>query len=206
MQIITISREFGSGGRELGKRLSDELGIAYYDKEILTVIAQQSGLDEQYAEKIIEGKGHYPVTYGRTFSSNFAFQYQRNRTELLLRQQQVLKDLAGKGSCVIVGRGADVILEGYRPFNLFVYADMASKVARCRRYEDGQEHLTEREMEKKIQQIDRGRKQYYELLQGGTWGAKENYHLCVNTTGIEIKEIIPAVSQYAQNWFRRNEG
>lgn len=204
MQVITISREFGSGGRELGKRMADELGYVYYDKEILSRLAQQSGLEEEYLEKIMEGKTHYPIVYGRTFVSNFSFQYQQNKTELLLKQQQILKDLAQKGNCVIVGRGADVVLSDYQPFNLFVYADMESKIKRCRKYADEHENLTERELVGKIQQVDRSRKQYYELL-GKKWGLKENYHLCVNTTGLEIKEMIPALSQYAQNWLRRVE-
>lgn len=204
MQVITISREFGSGGRELGKRMADELGYAYYDKEILSRLAQQSGLEEEYLEKIMEGKTHYPIVYGRTFVSNFSFQYQQNKTELLLKQQQILKDLAQKGNCVIVGRGADVVLSAYHPFNLFVYADMESKIKRCRKYANEHENLTERELIGKIQQVDRSRKQYYELL-GEKWGLKENYHLCVNTTGLEIKEMIPALSQYAQNWLRRVE-
>lgn len=207
MQVITISREFGSGGRELGKRLADELGYAYYDKEIVTALAKQSGLDEEYIEKVIEQgvPKHYPITYGRTFSSNFTFQYQHSKTELLLKQQQILKELAQKENCVIVGRGADVILDEHCPFNLFIYADMSAKVIRCHKYADGQEKLTDHELKMKIRQIDHGRKQYYELLKGGKWGSKENYHLCINTTGIEIKEMIPALSQYAQNWFRRNE-
>lgn len=207
MKVITISREFGSGGRELGKRLAEQLDFGYYDKEILTAAAKQSGLAEEYIEKVMEHnvRGHYPITYGRTFSSASAFQLQKNKTELLLKQQQILKEIAKKGDCVIVGRGADVILGEYQSFNLFVYASMMSKMNRCRKYAGDHEHLTERELKMKIRQIDRGRKQYYELLRGGQWGAKENYHLCINTTDIEIKEIIPAISEYARNWFRRNE-
>jgi len=203
MQIITIGREFGSGGRELGKRLADELGFAYYDKEILTAVAQQSGLNEEYIE-MMNDRGiskHYHITYGRTFSSGFTVQYQRNKTELLLKQQKILKDLVQKGDCVVVGRGADVILEEYHPFNLFIYASMSSKVSRCRKYADKNEKLTVRELEAKIQQVDRSRKQYYELLKGEKWGSKENYHLCINTTGMEIKKMIPGVAGYVQNWF-----
>lgn len=207
MKVITISREFGSGGRELGKRLAEQLGFSYYDKEILTAVAERSGLNEEYIEKVM---GHnirenYPITYGRTFHSASAFQLQKNKTELLLKQQQIIKEIAKKGDCVIVGRGADVILSEYRSFNLFVYASMMSKMNRCREYAGDHENMTERELKMKIQQIDRGRKQYYELLRGGQWGAKENYHLCINTTDIAVKEIIPAISAYAKDWFRRNE-
>ena len=121
MKIITISREFGSGGRELGKRLADVLGFAYYDREIITAIAEKQGLDENYVEKALE-RGALPnfplsyrnsfVTLGATFSAH---------TDLLLEQKRVLESIAKLGQdCVIVGRNADVLLEEYQPFNVFV--------------------------------------------------------------------------------------
>lgn len=208
MGIITISREFGSGGREVGKRLADQLGFAYYDKEILTAVAKESGLDREYIERIMEQgePKHYPVTFGRTFSSHSSVQQQRSKMEILIKQHQILKELAQNGDCVIVGRGADVILSEFHPFNLFVYASMPSKISRCRKYADAHENLTERELKAKIRQIDRSRKQYYEFLEEGEWGAKEKYHLCVNTTGIEIKQIIPALSQYIQSCYEMSGG
>lgn len=207
MNIITISREFGSGGRELGKRLSDYLHLSYYDKEILDAVASQSSLDTEYVEKVIENGmlQQYPISYGRTFSSYTAFKYQNTKIELLLKQQQIIKKLAQKGNCIIVGRAADVILREYNPLNLFIYADMPAKVSRCRKYANEHENLTLHELETKIKQVDRYRKQYYELLMGRQWGAKENYHLCVNTSEMEIKKISSVLSEYAQNWFRRKE-
>ncbi len=205
MSIITISREFGSGGRELGKRLADQLHFAYYDKEILTAAAQRNGLDEKYVEQVLEGGTlrQFPITVGRTFSTVGAYQHQRNKTDFLLKQQQILKEFAQKGNCVIVGRGADVILKEYAPLNLFVYADMPSKVKRCRKYADKYEQLTDHELKIKIRQIDHNRKEYYEILKGDTWGAKENYQLCINTTGIKIDRIAPILAEYAQYWLRR---
>lgn len=207
MNIITISREFGSGGRELGKRLSDYLNFSYYDKEILTAVANQSNLDTDYVEKVIDNGilQQYPINYGRTFSSYTAFQYQHTKTELLLKQQQIIKKLAQIGNCVIVGRAANVILKEHDPLNLFVYANMSSKITRCRKYANEHENLTTHDLKMKIKQIDNYREQYYELLMGRQWGAKENYHLCVNTSEIEIKKISPVLSEYAQNWFRRKE-
>lgn len=207
MNIITISREFGSGGRELGKRLSDYMHFSYYDKEILDAVSSQSNLDTEYVEKVIDNGmlQQYPINYGRTFSSYTAFQYQHAKTELLLKQQQIIKKLAQIDNCVIVGRAADVILRDYHPLNLFIYADMSAKVARCRKYTNGHENLTNHDLEMKIKQVDRYREQYYELLMGRQWGAIENYHLCVNTSEIEIKKLSSILSEYAQNWFRRNE-
>lgn len=205
MNIITVSREFGSGGRELGKRLADSLGIAYYDKEIISAIAEKSGLDERYVESISEKGIHtvYPMTFGRAFSLYGAMQ--NNNTKVLIVQQQILKELEDKGDCVIVGRCADVILRERDPFNLFIYASMASKIRRCQERAPVGELFTDDEMEKRIKRIDRERAKYRALFSDVKWGAKEDYHLCINTSDIEIKSLIPFVAEYTKNWFRRNE-
>lgn len=202
MKIITISREFGSGGREVGKRLADALGFEYYDREIICAVAQKSCLDEGYVEKLLE-KGipkSFPITFGRTFS--FPDSTQQNYTKLLVAQQQFITELAKEGKdFVIVGRAADVILEDYKPLNLFIYADMPSKVKRCRDRAPKDEHLTDREMTRRIKQVDLGRAVNRQLLADGGWGEKESYHLCVNTTGVNIKKLIPALAGFAQSWF-----
>ena len=108
MGIITISREFGSGGREIGKRLADEMGYAYYDKEIVTAIAEKHELDEHYVAYALEGSmfRNYPVHFGRTFS--YTPTLVSNDTKLFVEQNKLLRELAAKGNCVIVGRAADV--------------------------------------------------------------------------------------------------
>lgn len=207
MKIITISREFGSGGRELGKRLADQLQFSYYDKEILTEISNKSGLDEGYVEKILENGllRQYPITYGHSFSSILPLQHQLAKTELLLKQHQILKEFAQKGACVVIGRGADMILREYHPLNLFIYADLGAKISRCRQYSSDKEKLTKRELEKKIRQVDDSRARYYALMSDGQWGDKRNYHLCINTTELTIKEVVSFAAEYAKYWFGRNE-
>jgi len=203
MNIITISREFGSGGREAGKRLADILDIAYYDNEIISAIAKKSGLDAKYVDNISEKgiRAGYPVTFGRTFSLQPVMQ---NNTKVLVMQQQILKDLAAKGDCVIVGRCADVILQEHHPFNLFFYANMTSKIRRCQERAPLGENFTDQEMEKKIRRIDRDRAKYYDFFSNLKWGAKEGYHLCINTSDMEIKRLIPFVAEYAKDRFGRN--
>lgn len=198
--IITISREFGSGGREIGKRLADELGISYYDQEIITEIAKQTGLSEQYIQNISE-KGIYPYPF--QFAKSFAMysSMQSNQTEILLTQTKVIKEIAKKGNCIIVGRGANVILKEYNPMNIFVYADMTSKIKRCHKKAKENEKMTDKEVEKKIIEIDKARKKYYNLISNLEWGDKNNYHLCINTTDIEIKTIIHSLSSYIEDWF-----
>lgn len=199
-KIITISREFGSGGREIGKRLADELGFAYYDREIVAEIAKQTGMTEEYIRNISE-QGAYP--YAFQFAKSFAMysSLQSNQTEILVDQTNVLKEIAKKGNCIIVGRGANIILNDYNPMNIFVYADMESKINRCRKKAKEDEDLTDKEMEKKIIQIDNGRKNYHELISNLEWGDKINYHLCINTTNIKIKNIISPLGDYIEEWF-----
>lgn len=202
-KIITIGREFGSGGREVGKRLADELGFAYYDSEIITQLANETGLTEQHIQNISEkGVYPYPFQFGKTFSLFNTLQ--SNHTEVLITQQRIIKEIASKGNCIIVGRGADVILKDYNPINLFVYATMESKIERCKKKASEQEKLSDSELEQKIKKVDKNRKNYYDLLSNQSWGRKENYTLCINTTNIEIKKIIKPLANYIENWFKES--
>lgn len=205
MSVITISREFGSGGRELGKRLADLLGYVYYDKEILESITNQENTSEWYAEKLLERMvvPRIPLHFGRSFS--FYGPTTQRAVELLVTERKAIQLLAEKGNCVIVGRGSNVILKEKSPFNIFVYADMTAKIARCRKYASENELLSEKEMEKKIRQIDAARAKNLELFSGCKWGDKKEYHLCVNTSGLAIKDIAPLISEYAKNCLGRNE-
>ena len=202
MRIITISREFGSGGRELGKRLADALGFAYYDREIVSSIAEKCNLDEGYVENVLR-KGltiNVPITFGHTFYF-YSDPTSENELKVLNTQQQIIKELALRGDCVMVGRSSGIILEKYNPLRLFVYADMEWKVKRCREKASAEEHLTDRELEKKIRQIDAGRARHQKLLTDRKWGAPEGYDLCINTTDLEIKKIIPGLKEMALCWF-----
>ena len=203
-KIVTISREFGSGGREIGKRLSDKLNLTYYDKEIITEISKETGLSEEYIINISE-KGIYPIAFnfGRSFAS-FG-NLQSNQTEILVKQQEVLKKIAEKGNCIIVGRGADITLKDYNTMNIFVYSDMKSKINRCKTKAVEGENLSEKELEKKIIQVDKNRKDFHNLISNLEWGNKNNYNLCINTSGLEIKDIISSLADYIETWFRRKK-
>lgn len=206
MKIVTISREFGSGGRELGKRLAQELGWAYYDREIVSAISENSQLSREYVEQVMEqGVGFaYPITVRCTFSRIPSLQ--QNNLRVLVEQQKVLKQLAQRGeNCVIVGRGADVLLREYGPLNLFVYADQQSKLARCRARAREGEDLSLWVLERKIRQVDNGRVKYRQLLTGTPWGRKESYHLCVNTSGRDIKGLAHWLAGYVGYWFGGSE-
>lgn len=195
-RIITIGREFGSGGRELGRRLAEELGIEYYDREILAQIAKRTSLAEEYIQNVVERQPHslLPITIGRSFAyvEDYAF---KQAQAVYQAQSKIIRELAEKSDCVIIGRCADYILRDQTPLRIFVYADLESRIARCMDRRSEEENLTEKEIKKQIQAIDKNRARYYEFYTGTKWGDKLNYDLCINTTGTVIKEIVPAVAK-----------
>lgn len=202
MKIITISREFGSGGREIGKRLSDILGFDYYDREIITTIAENKGMDERYVEKVLDNQilKAIPITFRNSFSiptvTNNA------QTKLLLEQRKVIEKIAKAGKdCVIVGCNADVILEEYNPFSIFVCADMETKIKRCMERASENEKLSKKQIETNIKRIDKNRESNREVICSFKWGDPHNYDLTVNTTYWNIKELSLSISEVAMRWF-----
>lgn len=202
MNIITISREFGSGGREIGKRLADILGYDYYDKEIISAISKSQNLDEHYVETTL----HSP------FAQNFQFTFHRSffdplslnvtQARLLIEQKKVIEGIAQNGkNVVIVGRNADYILKNYKPFRLFITADMASKLKRCKERGDGNENMSDKEMESSIRRIDKVRKETCALVAGTDWGNRELYNLIVNTSNADIKRMSVALAAYISSYF-----
>ena len=112
-----------------------------------------------------------------------------------------LRALAAHGDCIIVGRNADLILAEHRPLKLFVYADLESRLRRCRERSSDDERFTLRELERKLRQVDQHRARHHAMLSDLPWGSREGYHLCVNTTGLSLKTLAPLVAEYARSWF-----
>lgn len=201
MKIITISREFGSGGRELGKRLADALNIPCYDHEIIEMVAEKYGFDRNHVAHVSEKdiRVFYPTTIAHRLLAPQPVAQQS--ISITIVEHELIRELAQQGDCVIVGRCADVICREMNPFKLFVYTDKLSKLARCEERADKTEHFSEKEMVRKMKQIDRERAAYRSLFTEEDWGRKEHYHLCVNTSGKEIKALVPAIAQYVKLWF-----
>ena len=199
-KIITVSREFGSGGRELGKRLADELGFSYYDREIVITLAERTGLDESFVEKQLEGDSilQFPLHLAQSFSQLTTAS--DSSIQLKAEQTRLVREIARTKDCVIVGRAADSILEEFVPFKIFVYADEPSKLKRCRSRAADVENLTDKEILRHMKRIDRRRAEYHDIISSTVWGQKESYHLCINTTDVEIKKVIPAVAAFYRLW------
>lgn len=204
MKIITISREFGSGGRELGKRLADALGIPCYDHEIVEMVAEKLGVDKDYVAHVSEKdvRAFYPRTIAHRLLAPHPVAQQP--IKIALAEHELLKELASQGDCVIVGRCADIILREMQPMNIFVYAEKQAKLLRCKEHGNENERFSEKEILKKMKEVDKERSAYRELFTEEKWGDKNFYHLCINTSGKEIKNLIPALAEYVKVWFKEN--
>lgn len=204
-RIITISREFGSGGRELGKRLADLLGVDYYDREIITAIAKQTGLGENYVEQILESREwrKIPLNFRHSFAD--IDRIEPTQTGFLIEQKRVIEKIAKTGKdCVIVGRNADILLSDEKPFSMFVFAGMDARIRRCMERAETGENMSSEEMEQNIICIDKSRAEIREALSGSKWGEAGTYHLLINTTDWNIKELTPAVAEFASRWFEKS--
>lgn len=196
-KIITIGREFGSGGRELARNIAEILGYAYYDREIISEIAKRTSLSERYVQNVAEHRPiiPFPIHTGRTFWAVIPDYGQNVQQE----QHSIIRELAEKSDCVIVGRGADYILRDEKPYRIFVYSDADSKLKRCREnssndYSKGEE-MTDKELARRIEQINESRAEYYEFYTGQKWGCRSNYDLCVNTASFpDFKKLAQAIA------------
>ena len=206
-RIITVSRQFGSGGRELGKRLSDLLGWDYYDREIIQMLSEQQGLDPEYVHRALSGHGwqQYQLTYRNSFRQPMDANWRH--TEVLVKQREIIREIAAEGNdCVIVGRDADVILQEEKPFRIFVCADIQSRLARCARFEEKKEpdeRLSDKEILRNIRRIDRNRRQIREILTGKSATDGSAFDLTVNATGWDIKKLAAAVAEFSGRWFEK---
>jgi len=205
MHIITISRQFGSGGRELGKRLADRLGWDYYDREIIDSIARDHGLDPEFVKAAFANHGWHnvPLTYRSSFS-HLLFDPAPD-TELLIRERETLRGIAELGNnCIIIGRDADVVLDDYKPFRIYVCAEMGARLARCMKHEQKQpenERLSEKQILRNIRCIDRNRKMTREVLTGKSSADASAFDLTVSTTNWDIKRLSAAVADFALAFF-----
>ena len=195
-RVITISREFGSGGREFARRLADKLEIAYYDREIITELAKRTNLAEGYINSLNEQRPAplFPITVGHTFSPVMDAMWTQQNT-IFIEQTNLLKELAEKSDCVIVGRCADHILKDFNPLRIRLYADIQSRIERCKLRAKQNEALSDREYKQRINEIDKGRAKYYQFYTGKRWDDELNYDLLLNTTGKDIKQLAEYFAQ-----------
>lgn len=198
-KIITISREFGSGGRSVGKRVAELLDVPCYDKELVKRVATETGFDE----KFIEQQGEYASPWKKIFSyafSGLGSNQPLNRMSaedfLWALQCKVILELAEKEPCVIVGRCADYILRDREDtLNVFIHAEPDFRIDRIvRLYGE-----SEKEPQKRIDEKDKHRQTYYSHYTGRKWGAFKNYHIDLNTSVTGIERAAQFIVDVAKN-------
>lgn len=192
--VITIGRQFGAGGRELGKRLAEAMGIAYYDKELLAMEAKNSGLSEEFLQQRDEKQVHsllFSLVMGtRNLTGKPTLEEMVDSA-----QREAILSAAEQGSCVIVGRYADAVLPPERTFRVFVAAEEEQRVQRiCVR--DG---IGRQEAKAKMSRIDRSRAYYYEYHTQKKWGYAQNYDLCINLSKISMDQAVQMILQQVRS-------
>lgn len=198
--IITIGREYGSGGREIGKKLAAALNIPFYDKELITIAAQESGFNKELFEKNDEQVNYshnYMTAIGYILGSPVA-----SLTDLSMNDQiyfvqaHVIEELAAKGSCVIVGRCADYVLrDNPDHISIFVHADLEDKILRVVNEYHG---AALEEAESVINKADKRRANYYNYYTNRKWSRAATYDLCINSSTLGIDKTVELIKQYIE--------
>ena len=199
--VVTIARQYGSGGREIGEKVAKALGIKHYDENLITLAAREGNLDETVASKADESAANsllYTLALGSNFfgsAMNFGYKPPLN-DKLFLLQSDVIRRAAEEGSCVIIGRCADYVLRDHpKRLSVFVYGDLPHRKARVMERHEG---LTEAQAIDLINKTDRRRSSYYNFYTGNKWGKYDNYHLAVNSSLLGIDKTAEMIADAAK--------
>lgn len=202
--IITISRQFGSGGREIGKKIADSFGISFYDEELIALAAKESGFSEDIFEKADEAPSNsflYSLVMGSNPMGSLFFRNDDLLTndKLFSIQSKVIRDIGKKGSCVIVGRCSDYILREEKNLTrIYFHADAEFRTKRIMELYN----LSEKEAKTSITKADKKRNNYYNYYTGNEWTDLKNYDIIINTSKTGIKNTISTVVNYVKTVYQ----
>ena len=198
--VITIGRQFGSGGRYVGRLLAEKLGVPFYDKELLSEAAKNSGICEEMFEEHDEKPTRsllYSLVTGmqsHMASGNFYMDMPLNH-KIFLAQFDAIRRIAEEGPCVIVGRCADYVLrENPDAVSIFVKADMQSKIDRAVKYYG----IEADKAEERIRKADKQRASYYNYYATATWGDVDNYDLVVDTGVLGVEGAVELITKFLE--------
>lgn len=199
-KVITISRQYGSGGREIGKKLAGKLGIPFYDKELITRAAKESGFAEAAFEKAEEKATNsllYSIAMGMNAYGNqeLGFSSLSLDDRIYLAQSDVIRKVAEEGPCVIVGRCADYILKNFpNSVHLFIWADLDYRVERATSVYG----LSPVKAAENIVKMDKRRANYYSYHANEKWGKVENYHLSIKSNYLGIDNAVECIKLFVE--------
>ena len=200
--IITIAREYGSGGHLLGEMLSKELGIKLYDKEFIHLVAEKSGINEQYIKKNEQSIPSFWLKCILGKNSEQSLERSLSSDDVLfVAESKIIQELAEKGPCIIVGRCADFVLRDYpNLIKVFCYSDLKSACVRC-----VQEYgVSEEKAESEIKRINHNRIAHYEYYTGEKWGEPHHYNLMINTGSIDLSVACNLIKSIYKNRIKAN--
>ena len=192
---ITIGRSYGSGGAEVGRKLADALGVDFYDKEILEEQVKKSGFTNEYLSDYDEKKKTSSFLYSVFMNPESIMVHSgfgNEPMDLVIQRVQIqtIKEIAERGSCVIVGRRADRILkDNHNVFSIFITADDETRVARVAE----RENLNRKDAENRIRRMDRNRKSYYNYYGDSGWGEASGYDMCLSTSRLGIDGCVSLI-------------
>jgi len=196
--IVTIGRQFGSGGRSIGEKLAQKLGVNFYDKELISIAAKESGMDPEVFEGADEKAANsllYSLSMGMySFGSGLPTMGDLPvNDKLYLLQHKIIREIAERESCVIVGRCADYVLrDNPNCVNVFIHANIE-----YRKEQSVKKHgIEEARAEHIINKTDKNRANYYSFYSGQKWGMVENYDLCIDSSKLSEESIVDLIVEY----------
>ena len=195
--VITISRQYGSGGRFIAKLLSEKLGIPYYDNELITLAARESGYSEAIFEKAEQLSTHSFLYSLSMFGSTDGIYGLPLADKVYIAQSEIIKKCAENGPCIIVGRCSDYVLKDYdNVINFFIYSDEERKVERAVKYYGISADKAASELKKK----DKKRANYYNYYTSRNWGSYENYHLSINSDAVGVEAAVEILAAFVNSY------
>lgn len=195
-RIITVSREFGSGGRSIGHMVAERLGYAFYDEELVNEVAKRSGFSPEFIKESGEyASSRHSLLFSLATAQQFAADGLSMMDRLYIEQTKIIEELAAQGNCVIVGRCADYILRDRKDaLHVFIHAEEESKARRIvERYGE-----KDKAPEKRLAEKDQRRKVYYKNYTGRTWGHSKNYDLCLDSGKLGLELCAELIIQAAK--------
>ena len=197
--IITISREFGSGGHQIGEKIANKLGINYFDNAIIDQAAEQSGLSAEFIQKEEQTFSNSILFNLATSGGQFGVGGTSLVDKIYIAESKAIKEFSSQGSCVIVGRCADYILRDSDCFNVFIYADDWFKHKRI--VEDY--GYTDKEASKLVKSRDKTRARHYNYYCDRLWGDRKNYHLVLNSSAYGIDKSVDLIIEAAKKYYEQ---
>jgi cytidylate kinase len=195
-RIITIGREFGSGGHEIGLKLAEALHVPFYDKLLVSMVAEEGEFAQEYLDEMDEKVDVHIAPFLATRSSYSVYQ-QPMSDRIFFRQAEIIRKLADDGPCVIVGRCADYVLaERENVIRIFIYGDLEDRIARKGKMLE----MDGDALRKHVNETDKKRARYYRHYTGLKWGEKENYDLCINTSCTGIDGAVRAICAFIESY------